>query len=759
MLFKKLLRTMRLYRAQFISMIIMIVLGVGIFVGFNMEWVSIEDNMASFFEESNYADYKIISESGFSKDELEKIENISGVKSASRYLSVNADVKEREGDSLAMTVTENENVSGFVLMDGEEYNSASEDGIWLSDIYASKNDVKIGDKLTLVYKNFEVSGTVKGLIKAGEYMICVRDETQLMPDYTTYGYAFISPALYKKTVGMDFYPQINVISDDSRKQFENSVDDALGKTTLILSKDESTAYAQAKGESDEGKTMGSVLPPLFLLIAVLTMVTTMQRLTAKEKTQIGTLKALGFKDRRILAHYTSYAFSIGIVGSVLGTALGYLIAWYIMNPNGAMGTYLDMPYWRLRMPLFCIIIVVAIILILTLIGFLCVKKILHGTAADALRPYEPKRMKALLIERTNGFHKLSFGTRWNLRDVMRHKSRTAMTLIGIIGCTLLVVGSLGMRDTMSAFLDMYYDGAIAYSSRIYVAEGTTKEQCEALADKYDGDWSSSVSVKHDEKTLSLDIYNIEHDKVKFPDENTDYIKIGSDGAYVCMRIADEFGLKAGDTFKISPYGSDKEYELKIAGLIRSVTESIVISPEYAEKLDIPYNIDSIYTSTEKSDIASDSLIKSVQTKQSIVDSFDTFTEIQNMMIGILVVAALGLGMVVLYNLGVMSYTERYREMATLKVVGFRDKKIGKLLIGQNMWLTLIGVIIGIPCGLETLSYLVSAMAGEYEMNTVVSWKTYFISALLTFGVSLIVSLMVARKNRKIDMVEALKSAE
>ena len=485
---------MRLYRAQFISMIIMIVLGVGIFVGFNMEWVSIEGNMASFFEESNYADYRIISESGFSKDELEKIENISGVKSASRYLSVNADVKEREGDSLAMTVTENENVSGFVLMDGEEYNSASEDGIWLSDIYASKNDVKIGDKLTLVYKNFEVSGTVKGLIKAGEYMICVRDETQLMPDYTTYGYAFISPALYKKTVGMDFYPQINVISDDSRKQFENSVDDALGKTTLILSKDESTAYAQAKGESDEGKTMGSVLPPLFLLIAVLTMVTTMQRLTAKEKTQIGTLKALGFKDSRILAHYTSYAFSIGIVGSVLGTALGYLIAWYIMNPNGMMGTYLDMPYWRLRIPLFCIATVVAMILILTLIGFLCVKKILHGTAADALRPYEPKRMKALLIERTNGFHKLSFGTRWNLRDIMRHKSRTAMTLIGIIGCTLLVVGSLGMRDTMSAFLDMYYDGAIAYSSRIYVAEGTTKEQCEALADKYDGEYENSKNT-------------------------------------------------------------------------------------------------------------------------------------------------------------------------------------------------------------------------------------------------------------------------
>ena len=129
------------------------------------------------------------------------------------------------------------------------------------------------------------------------------------------------------------------------------------------------------------------------------------------------------------------------------------------------------------------------------------------------------------------------------------------------------------------------------------------------------------------------------------------------------------------------------------------------------------------------------------------------------MIGILVVAALGLGMVVLYNLGVMSYTERYREMATLKVVGFRDKKIGKLLIGQNMWLTLIGVIIGIPCGLGTLSYLVSAMAGEYEMKMTVSIRSIALAILLTVGMSLLVSLMVSRKNKKIDMVEALKGTE
>ena len=118
-----------------------------------------------------------------------------------------------------------------------------------------------------------------------------------------------------------------------------------------------------------------------------------------------------------------------------------------------------------------------------------------------------------------------------------------------------------------------------------------------------------------------------------------------------------------------------------------------------------------------------------------------------------------LGAVVLYNFGIMSYTERYREMATLKVVGFKDKKIGRLLIDQNMWLSLTGVVIGIPLGILTLDYLLKALAGEYEMSLTVSAVAYIISVMLTFGMSLPVSLMVARKNKKIDMVEALKGAE
>lgn len=758
MLFKKLWRTMRLYRAQFISMIIMIALGVGIFVGFNMEWYSIEVNTSSFFDETGYADYRIISEKGYRKADLEKISRIDGVDAVTRYVSVAADVKNREGDSVNLAVTTNKNVSGFLITEGEKYDEKSADGVWLSDKYAQANDFNVGDSIVLACKGIELNGKIKGLIKSGEQLICVRDSSQLMPDYKTFGFAYISPAMYEKAIGSDYYSQINVVSGMDKKDFVRKTDDALGNTALILTKVESASYSKAHGEVEEGQTMGSILPVLFLLIAVLTMVTTMHRLTAKEKTQIGTLKALGFKNKRILRHYTSYAVFIGIIGSIFGMALGYFICWLVMNPNGMMGTYFDMPEWKICVPWFCYVVIASILMLLTLIGFLSAHKMLRGTAADALRPYSPKKMKAMLIEKTKLFHKFSFGVRWNLRDIVRHKSRTAMSLIGIVGCTLLIVGSLGMRDTTNAFLNTYYVEAMKYSSRIYFAENASKDQRKAIAEKYEADLSASISGQANEKTISVDVYDISHGLVGFSGDDGQ-IELPTDGALICERLADEFNLDEGDKLVFSPFGSDKEYTIKIGKIMRSVSEGIAVGTEYAEKIGINYVFDSAYTATEKSEILTDKNIKSIQSKQMIMDSFETFVGLLNIMVIILVIGALVLGVVVLYNLGVMSYTERYREMATLKVVGFKDKKIGKLLTEQNLWLSVVGVILGIPAGMLTLDYLLKSLASEYEMKMAISPISIVLSIALTIGMSLLVSFMVSRKNKKIDMVEALKGAE
>ena len=756
MLRRKLFRTAWSYKSQFISMVIMIAIGVGIFLGFNIEWKSIEYDTTKFFDETLYADYRLYSSTGFSEDDIERVKDIPGVDAATRFFAVSVDVKDTK-KSLALNVSEDYNVSVFHLMDGKEYDRSS-DGVWLSDRFAEENGYKIGDTLTLTYKSIEMKLEIVGLIKSGENMICTGDSNQLMPDFSSYGFAYVTPDTLREALGADFYPQINLISSTEKAEIEDEVKDALGRTILVSPKDDHMSYAGAKSETEEGETMGSILPVLFLAIAILTMVTTMHRIAANEKTQIGTLKALGFRDRRILAHYTSYGLVIGLIGTGLGIVLGYLVAEFVMNPGGTMGTYFDLPEWKLVMPSFCIPVMVLTLLFLTLISYLSVKRMLHGTAADALRPYVPRPMKKGLLERLPLWEHLGFGTRWNIRDVMRHKSRSAMTLVGILGCMILLVGGLGMKDTMSNFMTILDDDVSNYTNKINLAENIGNDEARELCDSVSGDFEASEAISLDGETVTLEVHSTDNEKFRFIDSDGNIMKLGDDGVYLCLRLADT--AEVGDTIEFSPYGSDETYKVKVAGYFRSMlTKSIVMTSDFADAEGIDYKITSIYTDEEKSDIPSSSAIAGVQEKQAIIDSYDTFMDLMNMMVAVLVVAAAILGAVVLYNLGVMSYIERSRELATLKVLGYRDRRIARLLISQNVWMTVIGVALGLPAGIDTLNVLVAALASEYELKVVLGVLTYSVSMTLTFGVSLLVGWAVARKNRKIDMVEALKFAE
>ena len=367
-------------------------------------------------------------------------------------------------------------------------------------------------------------------------------------------------------------------------------------------------------------------------------------------------------------------------------------------------------------------------------------------------------MKKSVIEILPFWKKLSFGTKWNVRDILRHKARSAMTLVGVVGCMILLVGGLGMKDTMGSFLDMLDRDISNYETKVGLTETATNEDAKALAEALNGDWQASSGISYEGKTVAMEIYNADHNKIRFLTEDNEITELSDDGVYLCLRLKDTANI--GDTIEFSPYGSEETYTVKVAGYLRSlVAENIVMTDTYADSLGIDYHIGSIYTDTSSENIESSSIISGKQEKQMIMDSYDTFMEIMNLMIVILVVAAIVLGIVVLYNLGVMSYVERHRELATLKILGFRDKATGKLLVSQNIWLTFIGVLIGLVGGYGVLYVLVKALVSEYELSITIGIMTYIVSIALTFGVSLIVGLMVARRNKKIDMVEALKGAE
>ena len=785
MLRRKLWRTAKVYKVQFISMILLIALGIGVFVGFNAEWVTIGKDTETFFKDCGFADFRIIDEDGISSADVDKIRDIEGVAGVSRFLSVNADVKDSD-DQLALTVTESEHTSGFVLMEGEKYDRWDAEGFWLMDKYAHQNGIKPGDKLTVTFEDMEFTGTVRGLIESAEYLICVRDESQVMPDFNTYGYVYASPAMLRKVVEEEIreeepdidddvmsiavkeacdeiFCQVNVNSSMDKQEIQEAVDDALGRSLMILTKDETVSYAESRGEMNEGKTMGAVLPVLFLAIAILTMITTMNRITISEKTQIGTLKALGFRDKRIIRHYTSYAVFISLIGSVIGMVLGYLLCVMVMSQDGMMGTYFVMPDWTVHIPVWIWAIVLLIVMLTIFIGYLSVRELLRGTAAETLRPYTPRHIHRLLLEGTALWNRMRFGTKWNLRDIFRHKSRSAMSFIGTFGCMLMLVASFGMNQTMDNFLDTFYDGTAAYSSKIFMSSDAKNKDAVKLADELDGDYSASVSAKVGDKTVSVDVYNITHELYRFIDEDSNIVPLPEEGALICKRLAKEFNAGPGDTVTVEPYGTDESYDILISGINGSLTESISMTEKYAETIGLTdsdeYRINSVYTMTDKDQIDTSNKITSIQSKQDIIDSFDAFMEIFYFFIIVLIVASVLLCLIVLYNLGIMSYMERYREMATLKVLGFRNKAIGHLLISQNLWIAVAGTLLGIPAGIWALNYLMNMLAGEYEMETMVGPVSIISATALNLGVAVIVGWMISRKNRRINMVEALKGTE
>lgn len=632
MLFKKLIRTFFKYKAQFISMIIMVVLGIGIFAGFNAEWYSIEKDTTSFYNETNLADYRIYNEKkSFSEDDLNNVLSIDGIDKATRYICIDTS-ESKEDDIIKLAISENFTVSNFKLMEGNPYNKQNSNGVWLSQKYALNNNYKVGDQITIKYGSVTKTLNIEGICLSSEFLINTHG-TALMPDYNKVGYAYSTPAFYEKLsnelFNLKYYPQINIISSLSLDEVSTKVDEKLNSTLQIVSKDDVTSYSQAQGELEEGKTIAFILPSIFLLIAILTMITTMNRITTNEKMQIGILKALGFKNKKIINHYTSYAFVIGLVGAIIGLGLGYIVANIFFSPSGSMGTYFEMPDWTIHMPWFTYVGIILIVLLLTLIGYLSVKQQLKGSAAEALRPYEPKKMKSMLIEKTTAIKELS-----------------------------------------------------------------------------------------------------------------------SSGIYICERMAEDLNLKVGDNCKFSLYGQSTKYEVKVEKIISSSTKGFTLTYDLADELNLPYKIDTIYTSTLKSQITTDNEIVSLSSKEDLIKTFDTFMEIMNLMIYVLVLFSSLLAFVVLYNLGTMSYIERYRELATLKVLGFKNNKIRWILTSQNIFTTLIGIIIGCPIGYVTLVGLYKALVSEYELSVVCSWYVYFISIIITFLVSLIVSYFTSLKVKK-----------
>ena len=789
MLRRKMLRDIKKNLSQFITIFLMIMIGVMAYTGIEayMDGMTVTAN--NFYTDYNLFDLQLIG-NNFTKEDLKTIENIENVNGVERKLSVIG--KTDYDKTLLLNFIESNNISKFYIVKGEKF-QATKSGIWLDEFYAKENHIQVGDTITIKYDHFTLKEKVVALINVPDHLYDTKDESELYPNRKEFGFAYLSineiPENYIKSKVMneigiedeetfnsimkDFnykdylvfnYLMVDVNDVSKREDVKNEIEDKVKNALAIINQEDISSYAMYQGEIDEGKTYVGVFSGLFIFIAMLSVITTMTRVIKNERIQIGTLKALGFSNFRILIHYMDYGLLISVFGVIVGLIAGYygigkffisLEMKFFEIPNGS-------PYMNHSSYLVGLLVIIGVAFITYITG----RSILKENAAETLRNEIPTVKKGSLnITRKGIFKKLTFSSKWNIRDILRNKVRTLMGIAGVTGCCMLIVCALGMLDSLNRFVELQFEDLYHFDYKLTLKDDLTKEELQNLENEYGSATSLTlgIEIKNEKERISNNIVVTDaSDKLRFVDKHDKFITINSDnGIYVTYKLAEKYGYKLGDTITWHIYGSDTYYTSKIVGFNKDPqNQNITMTKTYLEKLGISYQPDSLYTNYDLSHITEIKGVSLIQDVTSLKESMNSMLSTMKSMIVLIIGIAILLGAIIIYNLGILSYTEKQYQFATLKVLGFEEHKIKKIFVKQNNWVAIISIILGLPLGYYLTDYLFKVAIDEhYDFAAFIKSETYIVAAIGTFIVSYIVSMFLARKINQIDMVSSLKGNE
>ena len=789
MLRRKMIRDIRQNLSQFITILLMVFIGIMAYSGIESYMEGMKETANNFYGDYNLQDLNVMGE--LSEENINTIKEISNVKNAEGKLKVNGVLENDDDTTISMNFIEENEISKFYIVDGENFNKDTK-GIWLDNFFAEENNLKIGDILKIKYDGYVFEEKIVGLINVPDHVYDVKDESQLYPDHKTFGFAyassnelegFIKNQVMKEAnltdesifnqVFSDFnykdyikynYIMVDIDNKEKFNEVKNSIEEKIDNVAVIDIED-TASYKQYQGEIEEGETYIGVFSGLFLFIALLSVVTTMNRVVKNQRLQIGTLKALGFKQRKIVLHYISYSFWISIVAVLLGLVAGrYFI--------GSVFIGLEMSFFEIPngMPIIkndSYVVAALVVLCVSFVTYLSTRKILKEKTADTLRNEIPSvKSKSLNITTTGIFKKMSFNTKWNIRDMFRNKARTITGIVGITACAMLIVCSLGMLDSMNYFIDLQFNRIFNFDYKLSLKSNINNDELKDLTDKYGDNTSESLYIEIKDNDGNIESNNIfvtdSKDYVRFVDNKDRFISVDNDeGVYVTYKLAKTKGYKIGDEILWHISGNNKYYTSKIVGFNKDPqNQNVTMTRKYLESLDIEYKPDSLYTNvdlSENKDIAGVTVISNID---KLKEGMDGMLETMKTMLVLIIVIAIILGSVIIYNLGILSYTEKQYQFATLKVLGFKDKQIQKIFIRQNNIVSVISIILGLPAGFYLTDWLFkTAIEEHYDFGAHINFVSYVLAAIGTFVISYVVSKILAKKIRKIDMVTSLKGNE
>lgn len=790
MLKKKMFRDIKQNLSQFITIFLMVLIGVMVYVGIEAYMDGMTSAADNFYKNNNIQDLNVMG--NLSDKDLDKIKSLDNVKDAEKKLVVNAIDKDDKDKTYLLSFIDSNNISKFHIMDGEKFD-VNKKGAWVDNFYAEKNNLKVGDTIKIKYDTFSLEEKILGLINVPDHIYDVKDESELVPNRENFGFVYLSvneiPESYIKDLVMkemkitdenifdkyvkdfnykEYIPYNYIMVDVNKKKNVTSVkediEDNVSNAKAIVKIEDTLSYQRYQGEIDEGASYVGIFSGLFLFIAMLSVITTMTRVVKKQKLQIGTMKALGIKNSKIVMHYVGYGFFVSLAAAIVGIILGkYFIGTFFLNMEM---DYFEVPNGVPVVKPLSYLVAVLVVMVVSFITYLTCRKELFKKPAEALRNEVPNVKVSSLNLSTKGiFKKLNFSSKWNYRDILRNKFRTVTAVVGIVGCCMLIVCAFGMLNSMNHFIKLQFENLYNFNYKLSLKENIKDDELKVLTDKYGNNTSETLTIETKigkEREANTIFVTNAGNLVRFQNKNGEFIKVNkNNGVYVTRKLADQKNLKVGDTIKWHIYGVNKYYESKIVGLTKDPqVQNLTMTKEYLESLDIDYKPDSLYTNTDLKGIKDIKNVSLVQDINELKNSLESMLSMMKSMIMLIIVFAIGLGAIIIYNMGILSYSEKQYQFATLKVLGFNDKKIRKIFVQQNNWITVLSIIIGLPTGYYMTSWIYeSVIADNYDLSAYINLSTYLIAIIGTILVSIIVSRMLSKKVNKIDMVSSLKANE
>jgi putative ABC transport system permease protein len=764
-LFVKALRDMRRSKAQFISILIMATIAVSIVTGIDSIWKTIDTHASAMYDATNIADLWV-NVAGPTEKELWSIAKIEGVEKVEKRFTLNALSNLKGSPTLRVYAVSGKNtLDRPKLLEGTFPSSG---GAILDEVFARVHGLKINDELTVKINGKWTHFPIEGLALSSEHVYSVKGATDTFPNPKKYGFVVINDDTLKGIYGQKPYNQISVklASGADITEVQAQIDKILGEGLMgILAKEDHSSISNTDANIQQFRLLAKVFSLMFFLVTALITQSTMVRMIESQRTQIGILKALGYKRSRILWHYTSYGVYMGLLGAFLGLIIGPNLFGRILIP------WLKLNFMDYGICINYVNFFIGLALILLCTGgvslYTCLK--LQGDSPSMLlRNKEPKIGSHIFLEYLPKlWNHMRFSRKLIARNILRNKMRLMMSVLGIAGCTALIVAAFTITNMINGIVMQTYKVTYTYDQKIILNSKANGRFIHNLM--LDGtvqplkETAVQILCPHGQRKMKLlTVSPQDSPLIHLTDPKGTPVRLPQDGISITRKLAQTLDVGIGDMLEVKR-ANESYVKVPVKQILyMAAGQGMYMTDTYYESLGETFEPTAILVkwnqAPDQSFLDGDYVDEYVNRSSQIADIQATTRIVYIAAIMLIVMGGI-LAFVVLYNSSILNFAERIRDLATLQVLGFYQNEIRSLVLTENMLSVLLGFILGIPLGKILADIVAGGLNDQMDLLSHVSLGTAGLSMIITFIFALIINSIIAKNMQSMDMLEALKSVE